>query len=72
MEGLASGSVPTLEAEAPGHRGRGRTVAVAEVVAEVVVAAFSLQPGWIWAAWPGPRCPWGGAGSRLSHSVLSL
>lgn len=41
-------------------------------VAVAVVAAFSLQPGWIVAVWTLAVVPMGGAGARLSRSVLSL
>lgn len=38
---------------------------------QVVVAVFSLQPGWIVAVWTLPRCPW--AVLALAYrSVLSL
>lgn len=63
MEGLASGSVWTHEAEEP----QPPAVAVA-----VLVAAFSLQPGWIVSVWTLALVPVGGAGARLWCSVLSL
>lgn len=58
MEGLASGSVPRCRRQrAQGLRGCGRAMVVAEVV---VVAVFSLQPGWIISMWtavvPAGRC----------------
>lgn len=59
MEGLASGSVPRCRRQkAPGPRGCGGAMVVAEVVA--AAAAFSLQPSWIISVWtavvPEGRC----------------
>lgn len=72
VEGLASGSAPRCRRQrAPGLRGCGGAMVVAEVVV-AAAAAFSLQPGWIISVWtavvPKGRC-WR---ARLSRSVLSL
>lgn len=45
---------------------------VMAVVVVVAAAAFSLQPGGIVTMWTLAVVPVGGAGARLSRSVLSL
>lgn len=69
MEGLASGSVPQCRRQGPWASVAvcGRAMVVAKVV---VVAAFSLQPGWIISVWnavvPKGKC-W-----RLPIALCSL